>query len=78
MAPEVQAKKYAFKCHRQGDFAFPINAISYHPMYGTFATGGCDGFVNIWDGENRKRLFQCHPYQTSISSLAFKYVYPTY
>lgn len=26
--------------------------------YGTFATGGCDGFVNVWDGTNKKRLYQ--------------------
>ena len=26
--------------------------------FGTFATGGCDGYVNFWDGDNRKRLFQ--------------------
>ncbi len=26
--------------------------------YGTFATGGCDGFVNVWDGNNKKRLYQ--------------------
>lgn len=26
--------------------------------YGTFATGGCDGYVNVWDGNNKKRLYQ--------------------
>lgn len=26
--------------------------------YGTFATGGCDGIVNVWDGNNKKRLYQ--------------------
>ena len=39
---------------------------------GTFATGGCDGVVNIWDGENKKRLSQFPAYPTSIASLAFK------
>lgn len=28
--------------------------------YNTFATGGSDGFVNIWDGFNKKRLCQVH------------------
>ena len=39
--------------------------------YGTFATGGGDGHVNIWDGKNKKRICQFPPYKTSISSLDF-------
>jgi cell cycle arrest protein BUB3 len=38
-------KKYAFKCHRSGDLVYPVNCIEFHPHYGTFATGGCDGSV---------------------------------
>jgi cell cycle arrest protein BUB3 len=41
---------------------FPVNAISFHRDYGTFATGGSDGLVNIWDGQNKKRLCQFHKY----------------
>lgn len=76
-APEAQKKKYAFKCHRNKDTTtgieniYPVNAISFHKVYNTFATGGSDGFVNIWDGFNKKRLCQFHKYPTSISSLAF-------
>jgi len=73
LSPEVQTKKYAFKCHRRGDVAYPVNALAFHPIYGTFATGGCDGLVNIWDGGNKKRLCQLHPYPTSISSMAFSH-----
>ena len=29
-----------------------------HCSYGTFATGGCDAIVNVWDGNNKKRLYQ--------------------
>jgi cell cycle arrest protein BUB3 len=39
--------------------------------YGTFATGGCDGVVNVWDGENKKRLAQFLTYPTSIAAVAF-------
>jgi cell cycle arrest protein BUB3 len=57
-----QLAKYAFKCHRlqEGgrDVVYPVNAISFHPLLGTFATGGGDGVVNTWDGLNKKRLFQ--------------------
>lgn len=76
-SPDIQKKKYAFKCHRNKDTAtgleyiFPVNSISFHSGYNTFATGGSDGFVNIWDGFNKKRLCQFHKYPTSISSLSF-------
>lgn len=75
--PEVQAKKFAFKCHRATvggvDYVYPVNAIAFHRQQGTFATGGCDGMVNIWDGEARKRLCQYHRYPTSIAALAFNH-----
>ncbi|CAH3024571.1 unnamed protein product [Porites evermanni] len=74
-SPEVQKKKYAFKCHRikeEGmENIYPVNAISFHNVHNTFATGGSDGFVNIWDGFNKKRLCQFHRYPTSIASLSF-------
>ncbi|CAG0915287.1 unnamed protein product [Notodromas monacha] len=72
---EAQRKKYAFKCHRLKEGAieniYPINAIDFHRIYGTFATGGSDGFVNIWDGVNKKRLNQFPRYPTGVTSLAF-------
>lgn len=74
-SPDVQKKKYAFKCHRKTDgkvqTLFPVNAIAFHPKHGTFATGGCDGMINVWDGENKKRICQYPKYQTSIASLDF-------
>lgn len=40
---EVQKKKYAFKCHRlkeEGiEHVYPVNAISFHSIHNTFATG---------------------------------------
>jgi cell cycle arrest protein BUB3 len=76
---QVQQQKYAFKCHRGKesgpngtiDVLYPVNAIAYHPKYGTFATGGSDGYVNVWDGNSKKRLCQYHKYPTGISALAF-------
>ncbi|CAL1542128.1 unnamed protein product [Lymnaea stagnalis] len=75
--PEIQKKKYAFKCHRikenGQELIYPVNAIAFHNGYNTFATGGSDGYVNIWDGFNKKRLCQFHRYPTSIASLAFSH-----
>lgn len=77
-SPEVQKKKYAFKCHRKKDVdgvdvVYPVNSIAFHPSFGTFATGGCDGLVSVWDGENKKRLYQFRNYPAGISSLAFNF-----
>jgi len=72
---EAQKKKYAFKCHRIKEDGmetiYPVNIIAFHRKYNTFATGGCDGFVNVWDSENKKRLCQLHRLPTSIASLSF-------
>lgn len=63
-SPEVQKKKYAFKCHRIKEngveMIYPVNAIAFHAQHNTFASGGSDGYVNIWDGFNKKRLCQFH------------------
>ncbi|XP_052163054.1 mitotic checkpoint protein BUB3.2-like [Oryza glaberrima] len=68
-------KKYSFKCHRVPEDGetkvYPVNAISFHPVHGTFATGGCDRFVNLWDGANRRKLFQFPRYPSSIAALSF-------
>lgn len=61
------------KCHRSADKIFPVNAIAFHPIHHTFATGGCDGNVFTWDGENKKRVGHYSGYGTSIAALAFNY-----
>lgn len=75
LSEEEQARKYAFKCHRRSeggrDTVYPVNAISFNKAWGTFATGGGDGVVNIWDGANKKRLHQISGYPTSVAALAF-------
>lgn len=70
---DAEGKKYAFKCHRMANTVFPVNCIAFHPFYGTFATGGCDGFVAIWDGKNKKRLCQLPSFPTSIAALCFNH-----
>lgn len=72
----MQAKKFAFKCHRQTDqdglqTVFPVNCVAFHPIYHTFATGGCDGVINIWDGNSKKRISQFEKYRMGISTMDF-------
>lgn len=72
-----EKRKFVFKCHRHTDentlvqTIFPVNCATYHPNFGTFATGGCDGFVNVWDATNKKRICQFPQFQDSISSIDF-------
>jgi cell cycle arrest protein BUB3 len=76
-SPKVQKKNYAFKCHRKTidkvQTLYPVNALAFHPRQGTFATGGCDGIVNVWDGANKKRICQYPAYPTSVASLSFSH-----
>ncbi len=71
------------QCHRQKlasgeEKAFPVNALAFHPQQGTFATGGGDGAVCVWDHAQKKRVATlAHPgsasgaFPNSIASLAF-------
>lgn len=77
---ESQARKYAFKCHRQaapeeeggGDVVFPVNSLTFHPVYGkTFASGGGDGTVALWDAEAKRRMKQYQNFGNSVASLGF-------
>ncbi|KAL6862810.1 mitotic spindle checkpoint protein Bub3 [Amphichorda felina] len=74
---ESQARKYAFKCHRQaapdgdGDIVYPVNALVFHPVHGTFASGGGDGTVALWDAEAKRRLKQYQRFPNNVAALAF-------
>ncbi|EIW71496.1 hypothetical protein TREMEDRAFT_22615, partial [Tremella mesenterica DSM 1558] len=73
--PASQAQKYAFRAHRQNvdgvDCVYPINALAYHPVFNTFASGGSDCHVSIWDHTAKKRMKLYSKYPTAISALAF-------
>lgn len=74
----VQAQKYAFKCHRIADKSgahgavdtvTPVNALSFHPTFGTFFSGGSDSIVCLWDYKARKRMKQYQRFPGSIMAL---------
>jgi len=54
-----QSMNFSFKCHRDGQSGqnvYAINAISFHPEYGTFSTAGSDGIFYFWDKDSKQRL----------------------
>lgn len=76
--------KYAFKCHRQTsttvdengaeeevDIVYPVNALAFHPVHGTFATGGGDGAVALWDAKTKRRVRQFQKLGASVAAVAF-------
>lgn len=73
-APDAQANKYAFKCHRKEvdgvDVVYPIHTIAFHPIYGTFATCGGDAHCALWDPVAKKRIRQ-YVMPSPVSTAAF-------
>ena len=63
-SPEIQSKKYAFKCHRTFDqennidVVHPVNSLSFNKQNNTLFTAGSDGYLCLWNWEKRKRMRQ--------------------
>jgi len=73
---ENDESRYAFKCHRVkrddgSEVIYPVNAIAFNQLYGTFASGGSDGSVCVWDTQAKKRVWRLDPFNTAVSSLDF-------
>lgn len=70
--PSMQ--KYAFKCHRQAedgtDTVYPVNAIAFHPVHGTFTSIGGDATWAIWDPTAKKRIRQYPKMASPLSAAA--------
>ncbi|KAI9493325.1 WD40-repeat-containing domain protein [Zychaea mexicana] len=55
--PAEESKGFSFKCHRdEQKNIHSVNAISFHPTYGTFSTAGSDGTFSFWDKDSKQRL----------------------
>lgn len=50
------SKNFTFKCHREGQDIYAVNACIFHPTQGTFVTTGADGCYNFWDKDSKQRL----------------------
>jgi mRNA export factor len=66
-----QSLNFAFRCHREGNKAFSVNSISFHPQYGTFVTAGSDGFMHFWDKDSKQRLESANNLGNPIPTTAF-------
>ncbi|XP_030625275.1 mRNA export factor-like [Chanos chanos] len=69
---------FTFKCHRSNYLAttstqdiYAVNAISFHPVYGTLATVGSDGCFSFWDKDARTKLKTSEQLDQPITACCF-------
>lgn len=48
-----------------------MNAISFHPTYGTFSTAGADGTISTWDKDSKQRITTLPKANGTIACTAF-------
>ncbi|CAO1632600.1 unnamed protein product [Sympodiomycopsis kandeliae] len=72
---ESQGKKFAFKCHRTVvdgiDTVYPVNAMGFNPLHGTFFSLGGDAHLCYWDPYLKKRIRQLPQYPSPLSTAGF-------
>ncbi|KAK9479902.1 WD40-repeat-containing domain protein [Lipomyces japonicus] len=76
---DQQKLGFSFKCHRDNPTpgtrseanVYSLNAISFHPQYGTFSTAGSDGSLNFWDKDSKHRLKGYNSQGATIPCTAF-------
>ncbi|KAI9283154.1 WD40-repeat-containing domain protein [Sporodiniella umbellata] len=73
----LEKKDFVFKSHKHfiqdTEVVYPVNSVAFHPTYGTFASGGSDCMVNIWDGAHKRRIRQFSGYPEEIACLNFSH-----
>lgn len=52
------------------EIVYPVNAVAFHEEFGTFATGGSDACVSVWDPVKKKKIRQLQ-FPNAVSSIAF-------
>lgn len=78
---------FSFRCHRKtangqpattvrngppaDTHIYPVNLISFHPIYGTFTTAGSDGTFCFWDKDAKQRLKNFPNVNGAITATAF-------
>lgn len=66
-----QSLNFTFKCHRVDNKVYAVNAIDFHPSYGTLVTCGNDCTYSIWDKNAKQRLKSATNVGAPITCCAF-------
>ncbi|KAI8074484.1 WD40-repeat-containing domain protein [Gongronella butleri] len=51
------------------EVVYPVNALAFHPIHGTLATGGSDCTVFVWNTRSRRRLRQFTRFNEEIAQI---------
>ncbi|TPP66856.1 mRNA export protein rae1 [Fasciola gigantica] len=60
--PTTPKENFTFKCHRSSAAVngyheiYAVNDMAFHPVHGTLATVGSDGYYSFWDKDARTKL----------------------
>lgn len=52
----IFSQNFTFKCHREGNNVYPVESVGFHPVHSSLITAGSDGYLHIWDKDNKHRL----------------------
>lgn len=66
-------KSFAFKCHRQEQNVYAVNALKFHQEHGTFASAGGDGIINFWDKDQKQKLRDFDKMELPVTDIDFNY-----
>ena len=69
---------FSYKCHRitkettgeKISYIYPVNDISFHPHYHTFASCGSDGMIKTWDPKARRKLWK-KQFDCGLTAISF-------
>jgi len=64
---------FSFKCHRRQLEVYAVNSISFHPVFGSFATAGSDGSYHFWDKDNKRVLKKMDNVVSPLTILATEF-----
>ncbi|KAI8827285.1 WD40-repeat-containing domain protein [Fimicolochytrium jonesii] len=71
--PPPPQRSFSFRCHRTEKETYAVNSISFHPVYGTFATCGADGTIAFWDKDAKSRLKNFPTVGSAITASSFNF-----
>ncbi|KAJ1678674.1 hypothetical protein EV182_003573 [Spiromyces aspiralis] len=68
---EGTKKNFAFRCHRTTKVINTVNCLAFNPVAKTFATGGGDGEIDIWDKDKRSKLTSWTDLGNAVTAMGY-------
>eukprot|EP00056_Hartaetosiga_gracilis_P022708 m.32495 g.32495 ORF g.32495 m.32495 type:complete len:335 (+) comp9787_c0_seq1:287-1291(+) len=62
---------FSFKCHRDNQNVYTVNAVGFHNRTSTLVTAGSDGNILFWDKNNKRKTNTLPKAQSPITCVTF-------